>query len=25
MKPAEQNYFINVYTNFKVVEIDCSK
>jgi hypothetical protein len=25
MKPAEQNYFINVYTNFQVVEIDCSK
>jgi hypothetical protein len=25
MKPTEQNYFINVYTKFKVVEIDCSK
>jgi hypothetical protein len=25
MQSTEQDYFINVYTNFQVVEIDCSK
>lgn len=25
MKPTEQDYFIRVYTNFKIVEVDCSK
>jgi hypothetical protein len=25
LKPTEQDYFIRVYTNFTIVEIDCSK
>jgi len=25
LKPSEQDYFIRVYTNFTIVEIDCSK
>lgn len=25
LKPTEQDYFIRVYTNFKIVEVDCSK
>ena len=25
LKPTEQDYFIRVYANFTIVEIDCSK
>jgi hypothetical protein len=25
LKPSEQDYFIRAYTNFQIVEVDCSK